>query len=114
MKNYHNTRDLRKKFYGWMSDSNYLKLLVSRGMITEDEIKKKGFRNRDLGECELIAIAKTAVDEYQIVTNDKGRVFLHPKQNLFDDYAADMGLTVLSSEEWLNKIGYEASDQYLV
>lgn len=107
-------KKIRKKFYSWMGDSNYLKLLVSRGVITKDDIKKKSFRNRDLGECELIAIAKTAVDEYQIVTNDKGRVFLHPKQNLFDDYAADMGLTVLSSGEWLNKIGYEASDQYLV
>lgn len=56
----------------------------------------------------MIAIAKTAEDEYQIVTNDKGRVFLHPEQNLFDDYASNIGLIVLSSEEWLCKIGYES------
>lgn len=56
----------------------------------------------------MIAIAKTAEDEYQIVTNDKGKVFLHPEQNLFDDYASKTGLIVLGSEEWLNKIGYKA------
>lgn len=101
-------KKIRKKFYSWMSDINYLNLLVSRGEITADNIKKNSFRNKDLGECELIAIAKTTMDEYQIVTNDKGRVFLHPEQNLFDEYASDIGLTVLSSEEWLNKIGYVA------
>lgn len=101
-------KKIRKKFYSWMSDINYLNLLISQGVITADDIKKKSFRKKDLGECELIAIAKTAKDEYQIVTNDKGRVFLHPEQNLFDDYASDVGLTVLSSEEWLNKIGYKA------
>ena len=101
-------KKIRKRFYSWMSDIDYLNHLISQGKITVDDIRKKGFRNKDLGECELIAIAKTAGDEYQIVTNDKGRVFLHPEQNLFDDYASDIGLTVLSSEEWLNKIGYEA------
>ncbi len=101
-------KKIRKKFYSWMSDINYLNLLISQGVITADDIKKKSFRNKDLGECELIAIAKTAEDEYQIVTSDKGRVFLHPEQNLFDDYASDIGLTVLSSEEWLDKIGHEA------
>lgn len=101
-------KKIRKKFYSWMSDINYLNHLISQGIITVDDIKKKSFRNKDLGECELIAIAKTAEDEYQIVTNDKGKVFLHPEQNLFDDYASKTGLIVLSSEEWLDKIGYEA------
>ena len=100
-------KKIRKKFYSWMSDVNYLNHLISQGIITADDIKKKSFRNKDVGECELIAIAKTAEDEYQIVTNDKGKVFLHPEQNLFDDYALKAGLIVLSSEEWLNKIGYE-------
>ena len=98
---------IRKRFYSWMNNSEYLKFLVSQGKITKDDIKKKNFKNKDLGECELIAIAKTAEDEYQIVTNDKGKVFLHPEQNLFDDYAPYIGLTVLSSEEWLRKIDYE-------
>ncbi len=100
-------KKIRKKFYSWMNDINYLNLLISQGVITADDIKKKSFRNKDLGECELIAIAKTAKDEYQIVTNDKGKVFLHPEQNLFDEYASSIGLTILSSEEWLNIIGYE-------
>lgn len=100
-------KKIRKKFYSWMSDVNYLNHLISQGIITVDVIKKKSFRNKDLGECELIAIAKTAEDEYQIVTNDKGKVFLHPEQNLFDDYASNTGLIVLSSEEWLNKIEKE-------
>ena len=63
---------------------------------------------KDLGECELIAIAKSSEHENQIVTNDKGRAFLHPDQNLVDDYASKVGLTVLSSEEGLNGIGYES------
>lgn len=99
-------KKIRKKFYSWMSDINYLNLLISQGIISADDIKKKSFRNKDLGECELIAIAKVAKDKYQIVSNDKGRVFLHPDQNLFDEYASDIGLTILSSEEWLNKIDY--------
>ena len=58
-----------------MKDPNYLKSLIAKGKISEDDIKKKSFRNKDMGECELIAIAKVSSDEHQIVTNDKGRVF---------------------------------------
>ncbi len=99
-------RKIRRRFYGWMRDVNYLKMLISQGVITENDIKKKSFRNKDMGECELIAIAKVSSDEHQIVTNDKGRVFLHPEQNLFDEYASEIGLTVLNSDEWLRKIGH--------
>lgn len=94
-----------KRFYSWMTDITYLKHLVSQGAISLDDIKKKNFRKKDLGECELIAIAKAAENVYEIVTNDKGRVFLHPEQNLFDDYVVGIGLTVLNSDEWLNTIG---------
>lgn len=100
-------KKIRKKFYSWMNNADYLKLLIKKGDITADDIKKQSFRNKDLGECELIAIAKTAEDTYQIVTNDKGKVFLHPDQNLFDDYASVIGLIILSSEEWLHRIGCE-------
>ena len=92
-------KKIRRRFYDWMKDPNYLKGLIAQGKISEDDIKKKSFRNKDMGECELIAIAKVSSDEYQIVTNDKGRVFLHPEQNLFDEYASEIGLTVLSSDE---------------
>ena len=62
-----------------------------------------------MGECELIAIAKTCEDDCEIVSNDKGRVFLHPNQNLFDEVASNEGLIVISSEDWLKKIGYSNS-----
>lgn len=100
-------KKIRQRFYGWMRDVNYLKRLISQGLITESEIKSKSFRNKDMGECELIAIAKVSSDKYQLVTNDKGRVFLHPEQNLFDEYASEIGLTVLSGDEWLRKIGHK-------
>lgn len=99
-------KKIRKRFYDWMKDPNYLKSLITQGKISENDIKKKSFRNKDMGECELIAIAKVASDEHQIVTNDKGRVFLHPEQNLFDEYASEIGLAVLNSDEWLRQIGY--------
>lgn len=99
-------KKIRQRFYGWMRDVNYLKMLISQGKITENDIKKKSFRNKDMGECELIAIAKVSSDEHHIVTNDKGRVFLHPEQNLFNEYASEIGLTVLNNDEWLRKIGH--------
>ena len=99
-------KKIRQRFYGWMKDGNYLRYLISQGKISESDIKKKSFRNKDMGECELIAIAKVSDNEHQIVTNDKGRVFLHPEQNLFDEYASEIGLTVLNSDEWLRKIGH--------
>ncbi|MGM9926384.1 MAG: hypothetical protein ACI35P_00395 [Bacillus sp. (in: firmicutes)] len=102
-------KKIRKRFYSWMKDPAYLKTLVDRGIISSDDIKKKTFRNKDLGECELIAIATVTNNEYQIISNDKGRVFLHPEQNLFDDYASEIGLCVLSSEEWLTQIEYTSS-----
>ena len=99
-------KKIRRRFYDWMKNPAYLKSLIAQGKISEDDIKKKSFRNKDMGECELIAIAKVSLDEHQIVTNDKGRVFLHPEQNLFDEYASEIGLTVLSSDEWLRQIGH--------
>ncbi len=99
-------KKIRKRFYSWMRDPAYLKKLIDEGKISADDIKKKSFRNKDLGECELIAIAKASLEEHHIVTNDKGRVFLHPEQNLFDEYAIEIGLTVLNSDEWLRQIGH--------
>lgn len=102
-------KKIRDRYYMWMRDGSYLQKLISEGKLTLNDIKKKSFRNKDLGECELIAIAKTSSDQYDIVTNDKGRVFLHPEQNLFDDYALNEELIVIGSEEWLEKIGYKES-----
>ena len=99
-------KKIRTRFYGWMRDNEYLKHLISQGKILREDIKKESFRNKDMGECELIAIAKCSADQYEIVSNDKGRVFLHPDQNLFDSYAIDAGLIVISSENWLETIQY--------
>lgn len=100
-------KKIRTRFYGWICDSNYLKYLISQGKIKPDDIKKNSFRNKDMGECELIAVAKCSADTYEIVSNDKGRVFLHPDQNLFDDYAVGAGVTIISSEDWLKKLQYK-------
>lgn len=99
---------IRKRFYSWMSDATFLKSLVDAGTYTPTDIKKSSFRNKDKGECELIAIAKTSPSDYEIVSNDQGKVFLHPSQNLFADYAIPEGITVLSSENWL-KLVYPAT-----
>ncbi len=37
-------KKIRQRFYGWMRDVNYLKMLISQGKITENDIKKKSFR----------------------------------------------------------------------
>ena len=39
-------RKIRQRFYGWMRDVDYLKMLISQGVITENDIKKKSFRNK--------------------------------------------------------------------
>lgn len=95
---------IRKRFYSWMNDVTFLRNLVDAGIYTPADIKKSNFRNKDKGECELIAIAKTSPSDYKIVSNDHGKVFLHPNQNLFDDYAILEGITVLSSESWLDLV----------
>lgn len=99
-------KKIRKRFYSWMRDPVYLQKLIQEGMITREDVKKSNFRNKDLGECELLAIAKASSGEYLIVTNDKGKVFKHPDQNLFDAYADDPAVTLITGEEWLDKIGF--------
>lgn len=99
-------KKIRKRFYSWMKDPIYLQKLIDEGKITREDIKKSSFRNKDLGECELLAIAIASAGEYLIVTNDKGRVFKHPDQNLFDAYANDPAVTLITGEEWLDKIGF--------
>lgn len=97
-------KKIRRRFYSWMTDVVYLNHLVSEGKITREDIRKQSFRYKDLGECELISIAMCSQDKYVIVTNDKGRVFLHPEQNLFDTYAVHSGITVINGQEWLEKL----------
>ena len=99
-------KKIRKRFYSWMKDPNYLQKLIQEGKITREDIKKPNFRNKDLGECELLAVAKASAGGYLIVTNDKGRVFQHPDQNLFDAYANDPDVMLITGEDWLDRIGF--------
>lgn len=99
-------KKIRKRFYGWMRDPVYLQKLILDGKLNKEDIKKASFRNKDLGECELLAIAKSSFGKYWIITNDKGRVFQHPEQNLFDTYADYPMMIIITGEEWLDKIGF--------
>jgi hypothetical protein len=90
-----------------MGNAEYLKHLMSKGEITLEEIKKPSFKTKDKGECELIAIAKASKGEYWVVTNDKGRVYKHPDMNIFDTYAGDDAVTIISGEDLLNEIEVE-------
>lgn len=98
-------KKIRKRFYGWMKDAAYLQKLVLKGDLTPEEIKKPSFKTKDMGECELIAIAKASNGEYWVVTNDKGRVYKHPDLNLFDTYADDDAVIIITGEELLHTIG---------
>jgi hypothetical protein len=97
---------IRTAFYSWMTDTHYLQKLVDEGKLTSEEIKGGRFRKKDCGECELIAIAMTNKGKHTIVSNDIGRVYKHPEQNLFDDYAIPNGVTVIGSDKWHKQIGW--------
>ena len=58
-----------------------------------------------------MAIAKASSGLYWIVTNDKGRVFQHPDQNLFDTYANDTDVILITGEEWIRKIGFHEDSE---
>lgn len=78
-----NYEELRKRYYGWMTKSKYLRKLIQEGKLTEEVIKSENFKHHDEGECSLIAIAMTNVDKYTIISNDAGKQYCHPKINLY-------------------------------
>ncbi len=95
-------KQIRDRFYGWMKDPTYLQSMIDQGCLTLEEIRKSKFRKMDLGECELIAIAKVSAEKYWIISNDKGRVYKHPEVNIFEIYAEY--IVLLTGDEWLKKI----------
>lgn len=99
-------KKIRERFYGWMRNPAYLRKLIDCEILTKEEIKKNSFKNKDLGECELVAIAKASKGEFWLVTDDKGQVYKHPDQNIFDTYINDPDVNILSGVEWIEKIGY--------
>ena len=88
-----------------MHDPDYLHYLIQQGKLNRDDVKR--LRKKDLGECELLAIAKASKGEYWMVSNDLGRVYMHPEQNIFESYEGDSDVTVLLGMEWIKRIGYE-------
>lgn len=99
-------KSIRDGFYSWMHKADYLQMLLEKGEITVQEIKSKTFKNKDLGECELLAIAKASHGAYILITNDKGEVFHHPYQNIFEPYKDDPEVVIYNGAEWISKIGY--------
>lgn len=96
---------IRSRHYRWIEDPDYLKKMMDEGKLTLDEIKS--IRYKDVGECELLAVAKTEKKAHEIVTDDLGRVYKHPFYNIFEYYKDDDKIQILSSENWLSKIGYK-------
>lgn len=79
-------QEIRRRYYSWMTNPKELNRLISQGEITKEQIKTRKFRNKDMGECSLVAIALTDPENYIIVSEDKGRVYKHPDINIFDYY----------------------------
>lgn len=98
-----NLSNIRKRYYRWMTDPEYLNMLQAKGKLTVDERKSKGFKFKDLGECSLIAIALTDIDNYIIVSNDKGKVYKHPNTNIFKEFPNVKVMTYKEWSEYLDK-----------
>lgn len=92
----------------YLVDTNVSLHAINDNIFSVAKLCKKN--RTDITITDTIAIAKCSEDEYIIVSNDKGRGFLHPEQNLFDGYAVDEGVAVISSEKWLDMIKYKISD----
>lgn len=98
-------KKIRERYYGWLTQPEYLQKMIVDGKLTREEIKKKNFRNKDLGECELIAIAICAPKEYVVVSDDQGRIYKHPDHNIFESILKDHNIRILWGKEWLKEIG---------
>ncbi|MFG6324133.1 MAG: hypothetical protein K1W41_22675 [Lachnospiraceae bacterium] len=102
--------DIDSNIYGVAKLCKDLQKLIEKGILTREDIKKENFKKKDMGECELVAIAKASGGEYWLITNDKGRVYKHPDMNIFDAYSKDKDVVILSGEEWIRNIGYLSED----
>lgn len=98
--------NIRKRFYSWTLEPEYIKWLLEKGDLEEKEIKN--LRYKDLGECELLAIAISSENKYKIVTNDFGRVYKHPEQNIFETYKDKA--EILPPNDWKKEINYINGD----
>lgn len=95
-----NYSDIRLKYYGWIKNTQYLTKLVESGILKHEEVSNKNLKNKDAGECSLIAIALTDPLNYIIVSDDRGTVYAHPDINIFDKCCDCKGIKVLNFPQW--------------
>lgn len=95
---------IRSRFYSWIYNAGYLRTLIEEHQLEEKDIPK--LSHKDLGECELLAIAKATNNQSMIVTNDKGRVYKHPDLNIFSDYKDDKSVIIINGDEWMKNIDF--------
>jgi len=97
-------KSIRNGFYSWITDARFLQLKIDQGELTQKDIKT--LKYRDVGECELLAIAKASRGKYVLITNDQGEVYLHPFENIFEAFKDDDEVIIFNGKEWIKKIGY--------
>ena len=90
----------RKDHYSWMTDPAFCMRLIRQGRLSEPDYRSNGFRYKDVGECSLIAIALTNINDYIIVSEDKGRVYCHPDINIFNCYR-EKGVIIIKYIDWV-------------
>ncbi|MGU8414813.1 hypothetical protein ACV3MY_13675 [Clostridium perfringens] len=95
-------KDIRERYYRWIKDPNYIRKLINDGKLNKCDIKY--LRKRDVGECELLALAKTSKGELEIITEDKGKVHLHPNINIYDMFKNDNDVIIHEARKWFDEI----------
>lgn len=106
-----NLENIRRRYYDHLRDPDTLRELIENGEYTREQVKSKWFRNKDMGECSCIAIAIENPEEFIIVTDDKGKVFLKPHTNLFDIYSKSHKIKVLNYEQWVKETQYSLATE---
>jgi predicted nucleic acid-binding protein len=97
-------KSLRDGFYSWIYKTDYLHLMIQQGKLLPEDIKT--LKYRDIGECELLAMAKASKGAYLLITNDQGRVYKHPYINIFEKFQYDDDVIIIRGAEWIDNIGY--------
>ncbi|HDK7140067.1 TPA: hypothetical protein PTV74_003948 [Clostridium botulinum] len=98
-----NLQNIRKRFYSDVTDVKKIRKLLQEGKIKKEQVKS--LRNKDLGECSLIAVAITDPNNHLIVTEDGGNIIIKPGINLFEKYKEEYNINVCNCKEFLENIG---------
>lgn len=97
---------IRARYYDHLLDSSTIKEKLQAGEITKEQVKNKSYLRKDYGECSCIAVAMESPEEYVIVSNDKGRIFLKDDINLFNIYRDSHNIKVWDFNQWIGKTNY--------